>query len=155
MIDCLQSTFDALAQHHKSLSGADQLYFKHLNIFVSFASLFELLDLPPGVFLGSHFTCVSPDKVKCLIVNPAFMFCLFFCASFSITPPPVLPILPFQRHLSPPSFTVPSLLAPRCHRVAATQALAQAIKEAKEQHPDMSVTRVVVHKETELAEEED
>ncbi|XP_034756567.1 band 4.1-like protein 2 isoform X16 [Etheostoma cragini] len=35
------------------------------------------------------------------------------------------------------------------------QALAQAIKEAKEQHPDMSVTRVVVHKETELSEEED
>ncbi|XP_061900350.1 band 4.1-like protein 2 isoform X12 [Entelurus aequoreus] len=35
------------------------------------------------------------------------------------------------------------------------QALAQAIKEAKEQHPDMSVTRVVVHKETELAEEDD
>ncbi|KPP67488.1 hypothetical protein Z043_113916 [Scleropages formosus] len=34
-----------------------------------------------------------------------------------------------------------------------TKALAQAIKEAKEQHPDMSVTRVVVHKETELAEE--
>uniref|UniRef100_A0A3B4F2H4 Erythrocyte membrane protein band 4.1 like 2 n=1 Tax=Pundamilia nyererei TaxID=303518 RepID=A0A3B4F2H4_9CICH len=34
------------------------------------------------------------------------------------------------------------------------QALAQAIKEAKEQHPDMSVTRVVVHKETELAEED-
>uniref|UniRef100_A0A250Y5Q7 Band 4.1-like protein 3 n=1 Tax=Castor canadensis TaxID=51338 RepID=A0A250Y5Q7_CASCN len=33
------------------------------------------------------------------------------------------------------------------------QALAQAIKEAKEQHPDMSVTKVVVHKETELAEE--
>ncbi|NXD23802.1 E41L2 protein, partial [Spelaeornis formosus] len=32
------------------------------------------------------------------------------------------------------------------------EALAQAIKEAKEQHPDMSVTRVVVHKETELAE---
>ncbi|XP_067272755.1 band 4.1-like protein 2 isoform X4 [Pseudorasbora parva] len=35
------------------------------------------------------------------------------------------------------------------------QALAQAIKEAKEQHPDMSVTRVVVHKETELAEDDD
>ncbi|XP_058469265.1 band 4.1-like protein 2 isoform X13 [Solea solea] len=35
------------------------------------------------------------------------------------------------------------------------KALAQAIKEAKEQHPDMSVTRVVVHKETELAEEEE
>uniref|UniRef100_A0A8C6V605 Erythrocyte membrane protein band 4.1 like 2 n=1 Tax=Naja naja TaxID=35670 RepID=A0A8C6V605_NAJNA len=33
------------------------------------------------------------------------------------------------------------------------QALAQAIKEAKEQHPDMSVTRVVVHKESELEEE--
>ncbi|XP_078255660.1 protein 4.1-like isoform X14 [Rhinoraja longicauda] len=35
------------------------------------------------------------------------------------------------------------------------QALAQAIKEAKEQHPDMSVTRVVVHKETELTEDGD
>ncbi|XP_077408377.1 band 4.1-like protein 2 isoform X10 [Vanacampus margaritifer] len=35
------------------------------------------------------------------------------------------------------------------------EALAQAIKEAKEQHPEMSVTRVVVHKETDLAEEED
>ncbi|KAM6465711.1 band 4.1-like protein 2 isoform 5-T5 [Liasis olivaceus] len=34
------------------------------------------------------------------------------------------------------------------------QALAQAIKEAKEQHPDMSVTRVVVHKESELEEED-
>uniref|UniRef100_UPI00398E31E8 protein 4.1-like isoform X3 n=1 Tax=Pristiophorus japonicus TaxID=55135 RepID=UPI00398E31E8 len=34
------------------------------------------------------------------------------------------------------------------------QALAQAIKEAKEQHPDMSVTKVVVHQETELAAEE-
>ncbi|XP_072356942.1 protein 4.1-like isoform X1 [Scyliorhinus torazame] len=33
------------------------------------------------------------------------------------------------------------------------QALAQAIKEAKEQHPDMSVTKVVVHQETEVAEE--
>ncbi|XP_073771469.1 band 4.1-like protein 3b isoform X27 [Danio rerio] len=31
------------------------------------------------------------------------------------------------------------------------QALAQAIKEAKEQHPDMSVTKVVVHKETEIS----
>ncbi|KAL8186515.1 UNVERIFIED_CONTAM: hypothetical protein K2H54_073354 [Gekko kuhli] len=35
------------------------------------------------------------------------------------------------------------------------QALAQAIKEVKEQHPDMSVTRVVVHKETEVGEEGD
>ncbi|MBN3290819.1 EPB41 protein, partial [Polypterus senegalus] len=34
-----------------------------------------------------------------------------------------------------------------------TKALAQAIKEAKEQHPDMSVTKVVVHQETEIAEE--
>ncbi|KAM9685730.1 protein 4.1 isoform 6-T12 [Trichechus inunguis] len=33
------------------------------------------------------------------------------------------------------------------------QVLAQAIKEAKEQHPDMSVTKVVVHQETEIAEE--
>ncbi|XP_030052400.1 band 4.1-like protein 2 isoform X4 [Microcaecilia unicolor] len=33
------------------------------------------------------------------------------------------------------------------------EALAQAIREAKEQHPDMSITRVVVHKETELSEE--
>lgn len=33
------------------------------------------------------------------------------------------------------------------------QALAQAIKEAKEQHPDMSVTKVVVHQETEISEE--
>ncbi|XP_035292213.1 protein 4.1b isoform X3 [Anguilla anguilla] len=30
------------------------------------------------------------------------------------------------------------------------QALAEAIKEAKEQHPDMSVTKVVVHQETEI-----
>uniref|UniRef100_A0A2K6BJ58 Protein 4.1 n=1 Tax=Macaca nemestrina TaxID=9545 RepID=A0A2K6BJ58_MACNE len=34
------------------------------------------------------------------------------------------------------------------HRV-----LVQAIKEAKEQHPDMSVTKVVVHQETEIADE--
>ncbi|XP_069424522.1 band 4.1-like protein 3 isoform X19 [Ovis canadensis] len=34
------------------------------------------------------------------------------------------------------------------------QALAQAIKEAKEQHPDMSVTKVVVHKETEISPED-
>ncbi|CAF90418.1 unnamed protein product, partial [Tetraodon nigroviridis] len=33
------------------------------------------------------------------------------------------------------------------------KALAQAIKEAKEQHPDMSVTRVVVHQETEITPE--
>ncbi|XP_077579801.1 band 4.1-like protein 3b isoform X2 [Stigmatopora nigra] len=34
------------------------------------------------------------------------------------------------------------------------EALAQAIKEAKEQHPDMSVTKVVVHKETEITPDE-
>ncbi|KAM9268094.1 protein 4.1 isoform 13-T15 [Morus bassanus] len=33
------------------------------------------------------------------------------------------------------------------------QVLAQAIKAAKEQHPDMSVTKVVVHQETEIPEE--
>uniref|UniRef100_A0A8C2IPF6 Protein 4.1 n=1 Tax=Cyprinus carpio TaxID=7962 RepID=A0A8C2IPF6_CYPCA len=33
------------------------------------------------------------------------------------------------------------------------KALAQAIKEAKEQHPDMSVTKVVVHQETEITPE--
>ncbi|XP_075459928.1 protein 4.1 isoform X24 [Ascaphus truei] len=32
------------------------------------------------------------------------------------------------------------------------QVLVQAIKEAKEQHPDMSVTKVVVHQETEIEE---
>lgn len=34
--------------------------------------------------------------------------------------------------------------------LSTVQALAQAIKEAKEQHPDMSVTKVVVHQETEI-----
>nr|BAG84710.1 erythrocyte protein band 4.1 [Mus musculus] len=33
------------------------------------------------------------------------------------------------------------------------QVLVQAIKEAKEQHPDMSVTKVVVHQETEISKE--
>uniref|UniRef100_A0A8C4X0U3 Erythrocyte membrane protein band 4.1 like 2 n=1 Tax=Eptatretus burgeri TaxID=7764 RepID=A0A8C4X0U3_EPTBU len=33
--------------------------------------------------------------------------------------------------------------------------LAEAIREAKEQHPDMDVTRVVVHKETELIDADD
>ncbi|XP_032969824.1 protein 4.1 isoform X12 [Rhinolophus ferrumequinum] len=33
------------------------------------------------------------------------------------------------------------------------QVLVQAIKEAKEQHPDMSVTKVVVHQETEISDE--
>ncbi|XP_041932454.1 protein 4.1 isoform X2 [Alosa sapidissima] len=34
------------------------------------------------------------------------------------------------------------------------KALARAIKEAKEQHPDMAVTKVVVHQETEITPEE-
>lgn len=34
--------------------------------------------------------------------------------------------------------------------ISLNKALAQAIKEIKEQHPDMSVTKVVVHKETEI-----
>ncbi|XP_069751366.1 protein 4.1-like isoform X2 [Narcine bancroftii] len=34
------------------------------------------------------------------------------------------------------------------------QALAQAIRETKEQHPDMSVTKVVVHQETQIADKE-
>lgn len=65
----------------------------------------------------------------------------FFFVLFTATPPALRSPLP--------------LPARCCPLVAAPQALAQAIKEAKEQHPDMSVTRVVVHKETELTEEED
>lgn len=100
--------FWCLARHHKSLFRADQLFFKRLNIFVSVASLFDLLDLPPGDFFWSHFTCSSPDKVKCHFVNPAFIFCLCFVLLFHYTPPP--PIIPFQRHLSSPFFTVPHCL---------------------------------------------
>lgn len=86
------------------------------------------------------------------MVNPAFLS-FYFNASFLIfhlTPS-------FPPPSSPPSTppTLPACCA-RCYQcVVVLQALAQAIKEAKEQHPDMSVTRVVVHKETELAEEED
>ncbi len=40
-----------------------------------------------------------------------------------------------------------------CFSFFTPQALAQAIKEAKEQHPDMSVTKVVVHQETEITPE--
>ncbi|XP_058992876.1 protein 4.1 isoform X8 [Mustela lutreola] len=39
------------------------------------------------------------------------------------------------------------------HGFCLPQVLVQAIKEAKEQHPDMSVTKVVVHQETEISEE--
>lgn len=50
-------------------------------------------------------------------------------------------------HVPPPFCLCPSV-------VSWGQALAQAIKEAKEQHPDMSVTKVVVHKETEITPED-
>lgn len=53
--------------------------------------------------------------------------------SFCIYLPPVCPLVPPSAPL--------------------LQALAQAIKEAKEQHPDMSVTKVVVHQETEITPE--
>lgn len=42
---------------------------------------------------------------------------------------------------------------PQGHGFCLPQVLVQAIKEAKEQHPDMSVTKVVVHQETEISEE--
>lgn len=74
----------------------------------------------------------------------SFSVCFFFYFSFNST-------------ISPPSFPLHCLLCsvlPPCGCPSVLQALAQAIKEAKEQHPDMSVTRVVVHKETELAEED-
>lgn len=47
-------------------------------------------------------------------------------------------------------------VTPRWHALThgPLQVLAQAIKAAKEQHPDMSVTKVVVHQETEIAEEQ-
>lgn len=74
------------------------------------------------------------------------------CFIFHLTPPPPpFPLLVHLLHLHCPLCSVLPLYG--CPSVL--QALAQAIKEAKEQHPDMSVTRVVVHKETELAEEED
>lgn len=50
-------------------------------------------------------------------------------------------------HVPPPFCLCPSVMS-------WGQALAQAIKEAKEQHPDMSVTKVVVHKETEITPED-
>lgn len=121
-------------------------HYKCLNVFFSVVSLFELLDLLPADFFRSHFTCSLADKVKCHIVNPAFMFSFLVLLFHSALHHPSTLI---------PTPPIPSLLALRCLRVATPQALAQAIKEAKEQHPDMSVTRVVVHKETELAEEED
>lgn len=49
----------------------------------------------------------------------------------------------------------PAARSPAHGALLTLQALAQAIREAREQHPDMSVTRVVVHKETELEEGEE
>lgn len=48
-----------------------------------------------------------------------------------------------------------AVCSPKCfsEELFLSQVLVQAIKEAKEQHPDMSVTKVVVHQETEIAEE--
>lgn len=97
-----------------------------------------------------HSSCLSsgqPEEVKwftdCKSSNRVihFVFIVMLLISFYFVylhpPPPPLPVV-FG------AVTVWLL-----------QALAQAIKEAKEQHPDMSVTRVVVHKETELDEEEE
>lgn len=52
-----------------------------------------------------------------------------------------------------PTFLHQSGFLPDGHGFCLSQVLVQAIKEAKEQHPDMSVTKVVVHQETEISEE--
>lgn len=59
----------------------------------------------------------------------------------------------FGRHFYPKPLTAHPVC--RCFKAVLSdvQALAQAIKEAKEQHPDMSVTKVVVHQETEITPE--
>lgn len=87
------------------------------------------------IIIYCHCSILSSKKL-----NPDF-YHFPFAFLFTATPPALCSPLP--------------LPARCCPLVAAPQALAQAIKEAKEQHPDMSVTRVVVHKETELTEEED
>lgn len=50
-------------------------------------------------------------------------------------------------------FHQPGCFLPDGRCFCLSQVLVQAIKEAKEQHPDMSVTKVVVHQETEISEE--
>lgn len=100
------------------------------------------------------FTQWSKIASVTLMVNPAllsFYLCFLFNFSFNSTTLP-FPVLLSSLHLL--HCPLCSVL-PLCGCPSVLQALAQAIKEAKEQHPDMSVTRVVVHKETELAEEED
>lgn len=87
-------------------------------------------------FIYCHCSILSTESRLFIIFLLHFFFVLF-----TATPPALRSPLP--------------LPARCCPLVVAPQALAQAIKEAKEQHPDMSVTRVVVHKETELTEEED
>lgn len=106
----IQGHLIVLCRQTSSTSGVLMFWF-----FLSIASLFDLLDLLPDDFFWSHFTCSSADKVKCHIVNPAFVFCLFSCASFSFYHPPPPPS--FQHHPSSPC-RCPSLLAPRCPRVA-------------------------------------
>src|SRR4029434_6982 len=67
--------------------------------------------------------------------------------SFSVS----LPLPPLSRSLS---FSL-SPSPPLYRSLSLSQALARAIKEAKEQHPDMAVTKVVVHQETEITPELD
>lgn len=55
--------------------------------------------------------------------------------------------------MTPASLHQPGCSLPDGCPVCLSQVLVQAIKEAKEQHPDMSVTKVVVHQETEISEE--
>lgn len=50
----------------------------------------------------------------------------------------------------PRLFHQPGCFLPDGRCFCLSQVLVQAIKEAKEQHPDMSVTKVVVHQETEI-----
>lgn len=68
------------------------------------------------------------------------------CISSASVSPAVLMEAIYQARLKKPSPVVVVV-------VSCVQALAQAIKEAKEQHPDMSVTKVVVHQETEISPE--
>lgn len=99
---------------------------------------------------------VNPKHIKWHTNGKSSVVVIFLYAShliFHLTPPFSCP-LPPPPHPTPFHCLLCSVL-PLCGCPPVLQALAQAIKEAKEQHPDMSVTRVVVHKETELAEEED
>lgn len=96
-----------------------------------------------------HYVALNTSHCKSGIPVIFFMLLIFI---FHLTPSfPLLSLLHLHLHLH----CLLCSVLPLCGCPLVLQALAQAIKEAKEQHPDMSVTRVVVHKETELAEEED